>query len=188
MLQQHAATCRATYHPTGAPHGRDLPARRVAATCRQVCTDLNRIPEELMDQVKSFSVGKTLKTFLTGALLLSAMFLLFPKIPRATAVVSRTSSPLDKNIANSFFRARLLGRPVACSGDFKCAWKMVTIRTSYGDKPNVNNAMSESIKFGSLPLGPKFNLDLTFLGFPGLDVKIVLFIRKLVCSRAKKVY
>lgn len=130
----------------------------------------------------------TLKTFLTGALLLSAMFLLFPKIPRATAVVSRTSSPLDKNIANSFFRARLLGRPVACSGDFKCAWKMVTIRTSYGDKPNVNNAMSESIKFGSLPLGPKFNLDLTFLGFPGLDVKIVLFIRKLVCSRAKKVY
>lgn len=142
----------------------------------------------LMDQVKSFSVGKTLKTFLTGALLLSAMFLLFPKIPRATAVVGRTSSPLDKNIANSFFRARLLGRPVACSGDFKCAWKMVTIRTSYGDKPNVNNAMSESIKFGSLPLGPKCNLDLTFLGFPGLDVKIVLFIRKLVCSRAKKVY
>lgn len=66
----------------------------------------------LMDQVKSFSVGKTLKTFLTGALLLSAMFLLFPKIPRATAVVSRTSSPLDKNIANSFFRARLLRRPL----------------------------------------------------------------------------
>lgn len=192
MLQQHAATCRATYHPTGAPHGRDLSARRVAATCRQVCTDLNRtligFLKILMDQVKSFSVGKTLKTFLTCALLLSAMFLLFPKIPRATAVVSRTSSPLDKNTSNSFFRARSLGRPVACSGDFKCAWRMVTIRTSYGDKPNFDNAMSESIKFGSLPLGPKFNLDLTFLGFPGLDVKIVLFIRKLVCSRAKKVY
>ena len=48
MLQQHAATCRATYHPTGAPHGRDLPARRFfAATCRQVCTDLNRIPEDI---------------------------------------------------------------------------------------------------------------------------------------------
>lgn len=47
MLQQHAATCRATYHPTGAPHGRDLPARRVAATFRQVCTDLNRIPEDI---------------------------------------------------------------------------------------------------------------------------------------------
>lgn len=65
---------------------------------------------------------------------------------------------------------------------------MVNIRTSYGEKPNVNNAMSDSIKFGSLPLGSKFNLDLTFLGFPGLDEKIVFFIRKLVCSRAKKVY
>ena len=65
---------------------------------------------------------------------------------------------------------------------------MVNIRTSYGDKPNVNNALSESIKLGSLPFGSKFNLDLTFLGFPGLDVKIVSFIRKLVCSRAKKVY
>lgn len=47
MLQQHAATCRATYQPTGAPHGVILSARRVAATCRQVCTDLNRIPEDI---------------------------------------------------------------------------------------------------------------------------------------------
>lgn len=81
MLQQHAATCRATYHPTGAPHGvicrRDVLQRHVVK-CVPTLIGFLKI---LMHQVKSFSVGKTLKTYLTAALLLSAMFLLVPQDP-----------------------------------------------------------------------------------------------------------
>ena len=53
------------------------------------------IPKDTGAPGMSPSVRITFRTFLTGRLALSVMFLLYPQtIPRASAVINRTSFPL----------------------------------------------------------------------------------------------